>query len=62
MMRKTRGDLRGPGLQWTWPAGIWPLAGQIDHALVSEQVHLLGLETGLDIGSDHHPLVLDAEF
>ena len=53
---------RGQGLQWTWPARIWPLAVPIDHALVSEQVNVLGLETGPDIGSDHHPLVLDVGF
>ncbi|GMR24665.1 MAG: hypothetical protein BMS9Abin37_3245 [Acidobacteriota bacterium] len=53
---------RGQGLQWTWPARNWPLAVPIDHALVSEQVRVLGLETGPNIGSDHHPLVLDAGF
>ena len=53
---------RGQGVRWTWPARIWPLAIPIDHALVSEQVYVLGLETGPNIGSDHYPLVLDAVF
>jgi endonuclease/exonuclease/phosphatase (EEP) superfamily protein YafD len=53
---------RGHGLQWTWPALIWPLVLPIDHALVSEEVRVLDVWTGPPIGSDHHPLVLDAGF
>jgi len=53
---------RGQGLQWTWPARIWPLVLPIDHALVSEEVRVLDLWTGPPIGSDHYPLVLDASF
>lgn len=53
---------RGQGLQWTWPARIWPLMLPIDHALVSERVRVVDLWTGPPIGSDHYPLVLDAGF
>ena len=41
---------------------VRPLAIPIDDALVSEQVRVLGLETGPNIGSDHYPLVLHAGF
>ena len=54
-----RDTSRGVGFQWSWPASFWPLAIPIDHALVSEDVRVLGRRMGPSVGSDHLPLVLD---
>lgn len=53
---------RGAGWQPSWPTFL-PLAGiQIDHALVSPQLHVLRFARGPYVGSDHRPLVVDLEF
>ena len=54
-----RDTSRGVGFQWSWPASFWPMAIPIDHALVSEDVGVIGRRMGPSIGSDHLPLVLD---
>lgn len=49
----------GRRLSWSWPAGFWPLAIPIDHALVTGDVRVVHRHMGPDIGSDHYPLVVD---
>jgi endonuclease/exonuclease/phosphatase (EEP) superfamily protein YafD len=51
----------GMGIQWTWPAGFWPLALPLDHCLVSEKVRVVDRWIGPDGGSDHFPLVVDVQ-
>jgi endonuclease/exonuclease/phosphatase (EEP) superfamily protein YafD len=54
-----RDTSEGRGLQWSWPAGFWPLAIPIDHCLTSPGVSIANRRMGSDIGSDHYPLIVD---
>ena len=49
----------GFGRQPTWPAYAGPFAVPIDHALVSESVHIHNRFVGDAIGSDHLPIFVD---
>ena len=58
-----RGGLRsaaaGHGWQPTWPSVFPPLGIQIDHALVSPEVRVMGFQRGPANGSDHRPIIVD---
>jgi endonuclease/exonuclease/phosphatase (EEP) superfamily protein YafD len=54
-----RDTSRGQGFQWSWPAGVWPLAIPIDHCLTSRGVDIASRRMGPDLGSDHYPLLVD---
>ncbi|MBA4152341.1 MAG: hypothetical protein C0509_07255 [Acinetobacter sp.] len=43
------------GLAWTWPAGFFPLAIQLDHVFVRNAT-VREFDTLEDIGSDHYPV------
>lgn len=43
------------GIGWTWPAGFWPLAIEIDHFFV-RGILVKNFEVLADIGSDHYPI------
>jgi endonuclease/exonuclease/phosphatase (EEP) superfamily protein YafD len=58
-LRDTR---QGFGMQSSWPSWFWPLAICIDHAFVSEGIHVHNRRTGDDAGSDHLPVILDLSF
>ncbi|MGI9015382.1 MAG: endonuclease/exonuclease/phosphatase family protein [Phycisphaerales bacterium] len=50
----------GQGLLPTWPAEYpWFMRIPIDHCLVSDELEVMHLTTGADIGSDHLPLIVD---
>ncbi|MEL7187840.1 MAG: endonuclease/exonuclease/phosphatase family protein [Pseudomonadota bacterium] len=49
---------RGFGVLPTWPARALGLRIPIDHVFVSDDIQVLKLETGPNIGSDHLPLVV----
>jgi len=52
---------QGFGLVPTWPMiwYLWPMQIGIDQCFVSQDVHVLMLRAGQDIGSDHLPLLVD---
>jgi endonuclease/exonuclease/phosphatase (EEP) superfamily protein YafD len=63
---------KGFGIQTTWPRlssfyglPVWvqwlirPLQIPIDHCLVSPEIKVKGIHTGMDTGSDHAPIVVD---
>jgi endonuclease/exonuclease/phosphatase (EEP) superfamily protein YafD len=55
---------KGRGLLPTWPTFLifsW-LMIPIDHCLISNDICVVKMKTGEDIGSDHLPLVADLEF
>ncbi len=54
-----RDSRQGFGLQPSWPTGLWPCRIPIDHAFVSDQVHVHTRHLGKDGGSDHFPLILE---
>jgi endonuclease/exonuclease/phosphatase (EEP) superfamily protein YafD len=57
-----RSAAEGEGWQPTWPTFL-PLAGiQIDHALVSAALPVLGFGRGPGVGSDHRPILVDLAF
>lgn len=58
-LRDTR---QGFGMQSSWPSWFWPMAICIDHAFVSEGVHVHDRRTGAWAGSDHLPVILDLSF
>ncbi len=49
---------RGHGWQPTWPAIMPLLLVPIDHALCTKDIAVLTRETGVNISSDHYPLVV----
>ena len=55
-MRDTR---QGIGLQPSWPNIPWPLAIPIDHAFVTDPVHVENRFVGQAHGSDHRPVIVD---
>jgi endonuclease/exonuclease/phosphatase (EEP) superfamily protein YafD len=54
-----RDSRQGSGLWPTWPQFCWPMMIPIDHAFVSDNVHVHRRWVESDIGSDHFPIVLD---
>lgn len=54
-----RDSRQGTGLWPTWPQFCWPLMIPIDHAFVSDDVHVHRRWVESDIGSDHFPIVVD---
>lgn len=57
-----RDTRQGFGIQSSWPTFFWPLAICIDHAFVSEGVHVHDRRTGPNVGSDHLPVILELSF
>jgi endonuclease/exonuclease/phosphatase (EEP) superfamily protein YafD len=49
----------GRGWLPTWPVRLGPAGIPIDHVLIGGGVAVAGLRRGLDIGSDHYPLIAD---
>ena len=54
-----RDSRQGFGYQPSWHVKLWPMMIPIDHAFVSEQVHVHDRMLGDAAGSDHLPLVLE---
>lgn len=54
-----RDSRQGFGYQGTWPAQHWPLRIPIDHAFVSEEIHVHSRTLGHSAGSDHIPIVFE---
>jgi endonuclease/exonuclease/phosphatase (EEP) superfamily protein YafD len=50
---------RSYGLQGTWPSQVLVLRIPIDNCLISDGLTVLDRHVGLDIGSDHLPLMVD---
>ena len=57
-----RDSRTGFGLQNSWPAGWWPFMICIDHAFVSEHVHVHSRQTARNVGSDHLPVLVELSF
>ena len=53
---------RGRGYRATWPVGLGFLKIPIDHCMVSPGLRVRQMRTGVDIGSDHFPIVVDVAF
>jgi endonuclease/exonuclease/phosphatase (EEP) superfamily protein YafD len=51
---------QGRGPLPTWPAGLAVLP--LDHCLHSKEVVIKKRQRGPDIGSDHYPLIIEAEY
>jgi len=49
---------QGFGVLPTWPSNLAFLGIPIDHALVSADFEVLSMKTGINIGSDHLPIVV----
>ena len=54
-----RDSRRGFGYQATWNADLWPLQIPIDHAFVSDNIHVHSRQVGKNAGSDHFPIVYE---
>jgi len=54
-----RESRNGFGPQGTWPAFAGPLGVPIDHAFVSDDIHVHNRTVGADVGSDHRPIIVD---
>jgi endonuclease/exonuclease/phosphatase (EEP) superfamily protein YafD len=54
-----RDSRQGFGYQATWHAKHWLLRIPIDHAFVSETVHVHSRYVGRNAGSDHLPIVFE---
>jgi len=57
-MRNVR---KGFGLLPSWPTNLPIGRIPIDHCLVSEELLVKNIQLGLDIGSDHYPIIVDLE-
>jgi len=56
---KLRDSRLGFGLQPTWSAQIPFISVAIDHVLVSEEISVVDRRVGIDIGSDHFPIIIE---
>ena len=56
---RSENGLSGFNTRATWPDWLGFAGIAIDHAFVSPDLRILGIETGPDIGSDHRPLLID---
>ena len=56
---RSENNLSGFNTRATWPVWLGFAGIPIDHAFVSPDLRILGIETGPDIGSDHRPLLID---
>ena len=52
----------GFGYLPTWPTNLFPMMIPIDHCLVSEAFRVVDIRTGVNVGSDHLPLVVEFRF
>ena len=52
----------GFGYLATWPAGLPVLQIPIDHVLVSDEINVVNVNVGPDIGSDHLPILAKLVF
>jgi endonuclease/exonuclease/phosphatase (EEP) superfamily protein YafD len=50
---------KGVGVIATWPTNFYPLSIPIDHIMVSEDINIINLYSGENIGSDHLPLIVN---
>jgi endonuclease/exonuclease/phosphatase (EEP) superfamily protein YafD len=57
-----RDSRQGFGYQATWHADTWPLRIPIDHAFVSDEIHVHRRYVGGYGGSDHFPIVYEVSF
>ncbi|MBX2860050.1 MAG: endonuclease/exonuclease/phosphatase family protein [Vampirovibrio sp.] len=48
----------GQGLQPSWPAKFGPVGIPIDHVLVSHQLQTIARHTGVNLGTDHLPVIV----
>jgi endonuclease/exonuclease/phosphatase (EEP) superfamily protein YafD len=48
---------KGVGVVPTWPAGFYPMSIPIDHVMVSEDINVVNMYSGKNVGSDHLPLI-----
>ncbi|MGC9527187.1 MAG: endonuclease/exonuclease/phosphatase family protein [Limnospira sp.] len=56
---RLRNSRRGFGILPTWPTRNPYLHIPIDHCLVSPEIQVLQMRRGLNVGSDHLPIVMD---
>ena len=56
---RSENDLSGFNSRATWPVWLGFAGIPLDHAFVSRDLRILGIETGPDIGSDHRPVLVD---
>ena len=54
-----RDSRQGFGYQATWNSNFWPLWIPIDHAFVSDKIHVHDRYVGRNSGSDHFPIVFE---
>jgi endonuclease/exonuclease/phosphatase (EEP) superfamily protein YafD len=50
---------RGFGYQPTWPTMLLPMLIPLDHCLVSSELQIINRRRGVNVGSDHFPLVVE---
>jgi len=50
---------RGFGYQPTWPTMLSPMLIPLDHCLVSPDLQIISRRRGVNVGSDHYPLVVE---
>ncbi len=53
---------KGHGFHPTWPRWIVPLLTELDHCLLSHDLHVLTQQVGNNVGSDHYPLLVEFAF